>query len=58
MTVKTIGELKEQIKDLPNELPIECEVHKSSGLYKLDHIYRCGNEDGEPIVSFYVKYEW
>lgn len=56
--VKNIGELKEIIKDLPNELPIEVEVHKMSGEYKIDHIYRCGNDNGEPIVSFYVKYVW
>ena len=56
--IRTIGELKEKIKDLPNDLPIEVEVHKLSGTYVLDHIYRCGNSVEEPIVSFYVKYDW
>ena len=56
--IQTIGELKEQIKDLPNDLPIEVEIHKLGGTYVLEKIYRCCNGVEEPIVSFYVKYDW
>ena len=56
--IQTIGDLKEKIKDLPNDLPIEVEIHKLDGTYVLDHIYRCANEVDEPIASFYVKYDW
>ena len=56
--IHNIGELKEKIKDLPDDLPIEVEVHNGSGTYVLEHIYRCVNGVEEPIVSFYVKYDW
>ena len=54
--IRTVGELKNKIKDLPNELPIDCEVHKLSGDYYIDSVYRCGNDNGEPILIFYIKW--
>lgn len=56
--IHTVGELKEKIKELPDDLAIEVEVHKADGTYVLDHVYRCCNEVGEPILSLYVKYDW
>lgn len=56
--VRTVGELKEILKDLPNDLPIECEVHKLSNTYCLKTVYRCLNAIGEPILCFKIKTDW
>lgn len=56
--VSTVGELKEILKDLPNDLPIECEVHGLGNTYCLKTVYRCGNAVGEPILCFGIKTDW
>lgn len=56
--VLTVGQLKEIIKDLPNDLPIECELHKGTHTYMVENAYRCSNEVGEPILSLYINVNW
>lgn len=56
--VLTVGQLKEVIKDLPNDLPIECEIHKLDYTYMIERAYCCSNEVGEPILSLYIKVNW
>ena len=53
-----IGSLKKLIKDLPDDLPIECEVHKLSNTYIINKAYRCINAVEEPILCFEIKTDW
>ncbi len=55
MRICTVKDLRETIKDLPDELPIECEVHKLMNTYIIEDAYKCGNEVGEPILNLIIK---
>lgn len=56
--VRTVGNLREVIKDLPDDLTIECEVHKLSNTYVIETAYLCGNSVGEPILCLGIKTDW
>lgn len=56
--VRYVGELKKIINDLPDDLPIECEVHKLSNTYVIEDVYKCGNSVGESILCFTIKTDW
>lgn len=53
-----VGSLKKLIKDFPDDLPIECEVHKLSNTYIINEAYRCINAVEEPILCFEIKTDW
>ncbi len=56
--ILTIGNLKEVIKDLDDDLPIECSVHKLDNTYIIKEAYRCINSVSEPILNLEIKTDW
>lgn len=57
-TIRNVGELKSFIKDLDDDLPIECNVHKLDNTYILENVYVCGNSVGEVILQLDIKTDW
>lgn len=55
MEIRNVGEMKELIKDLSDDLPIECSIHKLTGTYFIKSAYRCDNSVHEPILNFDIK---
>lgn len=56
--ILTIGNLKEVIKNLDDDLPIECSVHKLDNTYIIKEASLCGNMVGEPILELEIKTDW
>ena len=56
--IRTVGELKSFIKDLDDDMSIECNVHKLSNTYILGDVYVCGNSVGEVILQLGIKTDW
>lgn len=57
-TIRTVGELKLFIKDLDDDMGIECSVHKLSNTYILKDVYVCSNSIGEVILQLDIKTDW
>ena len=57
-TIRTVGELKSFIKDLDDDMSIECNVHKLSNTYILENVYVCDNSVGEVILQLDIKTDW
>lgn len=56
--IRTIGNLKEVIKNLDDDLPIECSVHKLDNTYIIKEAYCCVNMAEEPILNLEIKTDW
>ena len=56
--IQTIGNLKEVIKNLDDDLPIECSVHKLDNTYIIKEAYLCVNMIEEPILELEIKTDW
>ena len=56
--IRTVGNLKEVIKDLNDDLPIECSVHKLDNTYIIKEAYLCVNMVEEPILELEIKTDW
>lgn len=56
--ILTIGNLKEVIKNLDDDLPIECSVHKLDNTYIIEEAYLCVNMAEEPILQLDIKTDW
>lgn len=56
--ILTIGNLKEVIKNLDDDLPIECSVHKLDNTYIIKSASLCGNMVEEPILELEIKTDW
>lgn len=57
-SVRSVGELKSLIKDLDDDLAIECNVHKLTNTYIIEDAYVCANSIGEVILNFDIKTDW
>lgn len=53
-----VGSLKELIKDLPDDLPIECEVHKLDNTYIINDARQVYNSVDEPVLYLEIKTDW
>ena len=56
--IRSVGELKKIISELPDDMMIECEVHKLDNTYIIEKAYTCGNMIGELILCFSIKSDW
>ena len=56
--IRTIGNLKEVINNLDDDLPIECSVHKLDNTYIIKDAYLCVNWVEEPILELEIKTDW
>lgn len=56
--ILTIDNLKEVIKNLDDDLPIECSVHKLDNTYIIKEAYLCVNMVEEPILELEIKTDW
>ena len=57
-TIRTVGELKSFIKNLDDDMGIECNVHKLSNTYILENVYVCVNSIEEVILQLDIKTDW
>ena len=56
--ILTIGNLKEVIKNLDDDLAIECSIHKLDNTYIIKEAYRCVNMVEESILQLEIKTDW